>query len=95
MLRIGRPADFRLDRSLQAGLTLVNEAEAFSRYPFKGAIGSRDGLMIALLAVCPIRIKNYAALEIGKTFKEEQGTWWITLPYGRTKTDAADQPAGA
>jgi len=79
------------ERLVQAGLTLVNEAEAFSRYPFKRAIGIRDGLMIALLAVCPIRIKNYAALEIGKTFKEEQGTWWITLPYGRTKTDAADQ----
>jgi integrase len=76
------------ERLVQVGLTLVNEAE---RYPFKRAIGIRDGLMIALLAVCPIRIKNYAALEIGKTFKEEQGTWWITLPYGRTKTDAADQ----
>ena len=47
--------------------------------------------MIALLAVCPIRIKNYAALEIGRTFKEEQGNWWITLPYGSTKTDTADQ----
>ena len=78
------------ERLVEAGLTLVNEAEAFSRYPFRRAIGIRNGLMIALLAVCPIRIKNYAALEIGLTFKEEQGVWWITLPCGSTKTDAAD-----
>jgi hypothetical protein len=30
----------------------------------------RNGLMIALLAHRPIRLKNYAALEIGHTFKE-------------------------
>lgn len=47
--------------------------------------------MIALLAVCPIRIKNFAALEIGGTFKEEQGSWWITLPHGSTKTNTSDQ----
>jgi hypothetical protein len=79
------------ERLVQAGLTLVSEAAALSRYPFKKAIGIRNGLIIALLAVCPIRIKNYAALEIGTTFKKEQGSWWITLPYGITKTDTADQ----
>jgi len=79
------------ERLVQAGLTLVTEAEAFAKYPLKRAIGIRNGLIIALLAVCPIRIKNYAALEIGTTFKEEQGNWWIGLPYGITKTDTADQ----
>jgi hypothetical protein len=79
------------ERLVQAGLTLVTEAEAFAKYPLKRAIGIRNGLIIALLAVCPIRIKNYAALEIGRTFKQEQGSWWISLPYGSTKTDASDQ----
>jgi integrase len=79
------------ERLVQAGLTLVREAEAISKYPFERAIGIRNGLIIALLAVCPIRIKNYAALQIGTTFKEEQGNWWITLPYGSTKTEDADQ----
>jgi integrase len=79
------------ERIVQAGLTLMREAEAFARYPFKRAIGIRNGLIIALLAVCPIRIKNYAALEIGRTFKQEQGNWRIALPYGTTKTDTADQ----
>ena len=65
------------ERLVQAGLTLVTEAEAFAKYPLKRAIGIRNGLIIALLAVCPIRIKNYAALEIGRTFKQEQGSWWI------------------
>jgi hypothetical protein len=56
------------ERLVEAGLTLVTEAEAFSGNPFKRAIRIRNGLIIALLAVCPIRIKNYATLEIGRTF---------------------------
>src|SRR5262249_9592319 len=44
-----------------------------------------NGLMIALLAFCPIRVKNFAALEIGTTFQEVQGCWWITLPASTTK----------
>jgi integrase len=78
------------ERLVEAGLTLVSEAETFAKHPFRRAIGIRNGLMIALLAVCPIRIKNFAALEFGRTFKEEQGNWWMTLPYGSTKTDTAD-----
>jgi hypothetical protein len=41
------------ERLVQAGLTLVREAEAISKYPFERAIGIRNGLIIALLAVCP------------------------------------------
>ena len=70
------------ERLVEAGLTLVSEAETFAKHPFRRAIGIRNGLMIALLAVCPIGIKNFAALEFGRTFKEEQGNWWMTLPYG-------------
>ena len=79
------------ERLVEAGLTLLVEAETFANHSFRRAIDIRNGLMIALLAVCPIRIKNYAALEIGTTFKEEEGNWWITLPYRSTKTKAADQ----
>ena len=61
------------ERLVEAGLTLVSEAETFAKHPFRRAIGIRNGLMIALLAVCPICIKNFAALEFGRTFKEEQG----------------------
>jgi site-specific recombinase XerD len=47
--------------------------------------------MIALLAACPIRVKNFAALEIGVTFKEVDGNWWITLPYKSTKTKSPEE----
>ena len=55
------------------------------------ARGVRNGLMIALLALCPIRIKNFAALEIGHTFKEVHGSWWIALPSISTKSRRPDE----
>jgi integrase len=47
--------------------------------------------MIGLLALCPIRLKNFAALEIGKTFKEVHGAWWIALPGAATKSRRPDE----
>jgi hypothetical protein len=47
--------------------------------------------MIALLSVYPIRLKNFAALEVGRTFKEFAGSWWITLPRSNTKSRRPDQ----
>jgi integrase len=48
----------------------------------------RNGLMVALLALCPIRLKNFASLEIGQTFLRQQGGWWIILE--DTKSGRAD-----
>jgi integrase len=78
-------------RLVEAGLTLVAEAQRFATTDFGRARGVRNGLLIAVLAFCPIRIKNYAALEIGKTFKEIDGSWWITLPRNTTKTRRPDE----
>src|SRR5262245_59409824 len=64
------------ERLVEAGLTLVAEAEAF---------------VIALLALCPIRPKNFAGLEIGHTFKEVDGSWWIALPGNLTKSRRRDE----
>jgi site-specific recombinase XerD len=47
--------------------------------------------MIALLALCPIRAKNFAALEIGTTFKMVHGRWWIDLPAIATKNRRPDK----
>ena len=47
--------------------------------------------MIALLALCPIRLKNFAALEIGQTFKEVHQRWWIALPGISTKSHRPDE----
>jgi site-specific recombinase XerD len=79
------------DRLVEAGLTLMAEAQSFARSDFARAKGMRNGLMIALLAFCPIRLKNFAALEVGSTFKEVHGRWWITLPSVTTKSRRPDE----
>jgi integrase len=79
------------ERLVEAGLTLVAEAELSEKSAFERAKAIRNGLMIALLAVCPIRVKNFAALEIGHTFKMVEGCWWISLPYKSTKTKASEE----
>ncbi len=79
------------DQLVEAGLTLVAEAENFAKSAFERAKGIRNGLIIALLGACPSRIKDYAALEIGQTFKEVRGTWWITLPPNSTKTGSVEE----
>ncbi len=76
---------------VKAGLTLVAEAQSFAKNDLARARGVRNGLMIALLAFCPIRPKNFAALEIGRTFKEVHGNWWIALPTVATKSRRPDE----
>jgi integrase len=79
------------ERLVEAGLTLVTEAERFANNDLSRARGVRNGLMIALLALCPIRLKNFAALEIGRTVKEIHGRWWIALPGIKTKSRRPDE----
>jgi integrase len=74
------------ERLLEAALTLIIEAELSDCSPLERAKRVRNGTMIALLSLCPIRAKNFAALEIGKTFREIAGVWWITLPSRTTKS---------
>jgi hypothetical protein len=78
-------------RLVEAGLTLVAEAETFVKEGIAQPRGVRDGLMIALLALCPIRLKNFAALEVGTTFREVRGNWWIALPSITTKSRRPDE----
>ena len=47
--------------------------------------------MVALLGMCPIRLKNFAALEIGRSFVEIKGRWWIVLAASETKENRADE----
>jgi site-specific recombinase XerD len=77
---------------VEAGLTLMHETE-LSRKMAKlaQAFQFRNGLMVSLLALCPIRRKNFAALEIGRSFVKIQGTWWIVLSASETKERRADE----
>jgi site-specific recombinase XerD len=76
---------------VKAGLTLVAEAERYSKNEIDRARGIRNGLMIALLVYIPCRLKNFATLEIGSTFKEVNGSWWIVLPASSTKMKRPDE----
>jgi site-specific recombinase XerD len=76
---------------LEAGLTLVAEGMISTQCDVARAVTIRNGLMVAILALCPIRLKNFAALEIGTMFREVQGCWWIILPSAHTKSHRPDE----
>jgi integrase len=74
------------ERLVEAGLTLIEEAKQSTHADFVRARGIRNGLMLALLTICPMRRKNFAALEIGQTFEQVRDTWWVTIPATKTKS---------
>jgi integrase len=79
------------EQLLEAGLTLIIEAKNHTRAKFVRARGIRNGLMLALLALYPMRRKNFAALGIGKTLRQVKGRWWITLPGRATKMGSPEE----
>jgi hypothetical protein len=67
---------------VEAGLTLIREANGSQ---LRRALLVRNGLMVALLAPCPIRLKNFALLDIGRSFLRLEGGWWIVLEDTKSK----------
>jgi site-specific recombinase XerD len=51
----------------------------------------RNGLMLILLADRPIRLKNFAGLEIGRSLVKVDKVWWIILSASETKEKRADE----
>ena len=77
---------------VEAGLTLIHEAEISRNLTqLARATQVRNGLMVALLALCPIRRKNFASLEIGRSFQKVRGKWWILLSASETKENRPDE----
>jgi integrase len=77
---------------IEAGLTLIAEAETAKKLPkLTRARMARNGLMLALLAHYPIRLKNFAALEIGRSLVKVDKVWWIILSASETKEKRADE----
>jgi integrase len=77
---------------IEAGLTLIAEAESSRKMSNLGqARRVRNGLMVAMLAMHPIRLKNFADLEIGRNFVEIKGSWWIVLSASETKEGRPDE----
>jgi site-specific recombinase XerD len=74
------------------GLALMVEADsAVDLTPLQRARQYRNGLMIALLACCPIRLKNFAALEVGRSLIQNGDDWWIVLAATETKERRPDE----
>jgi integrase len=72
------------DELLGLGLELIDRAALASGLP--AAILHRDGLMIALLALAPLRRRNMAGLRLHKNLIEIDGRWIIALDASETKT---------
>jgi integrase len=80
------------DLIVEAGLTLIKEAsDNPALTPLQRGRQVRDGLMIALLALCPIRLKNFAALELQASFRRIGTRWWIVLDRNETKSGRPDE----
>jgi integrase len=76
---------------VEAGLALIKEAElAVHRRRRWRATQLRNGLMIALLALHPIRSKNFAALTLSRSFVRQGDSWCIHLGSKETKSGRAD-----
>jgi integrase len=77
---------------VKAGLTLIHEAESSpDMTELARACQVRNGLMVALLALSLIRLKNFAELEIGRSFVQIRGRYWIVLSASETKEKRADE----
>ena len=78
--------------AIEAGLTLIKEAETAKKMTALSRVRMvRNGLMIALLAHYPIRLKNFAALSIGRSLAKIDNVWWIVLTAAETKEKKADE----
>ncbi len=71
----------------ELGLNLINEASGItSRYnPLQAEVQSRDGLLIALLAARPIRLKNLTAIEIGRQLIRIDTLYWLVFEANEVK----------
>lgn len=80
------------ERLSQVGLETMRTAHGNVRLrTYKRATLIRDGLMVALLAHAPIRLKNFADLTLGTSFRRVGDRWWIVLPGRDTKASRADE----
>jgi hypothetical protein len=77
-------------RIVRAGINLMESAEKGGGTNLQRALLFRDGLMIALLGLCPIRLKNFAGLTIGRHIRRDDTGWWIFLDRNETKTKRSD-----
>jgi integrase len=89
----GRPVRNKLPRLRSIGELatigqhLMNQAESVAGWSARRrAVLFRDGLMIALLAYRPVRLKNFAMMRLGRHLMKVSGSWQIQFAAQETKT---------
>jgi integrase/recombinase XerD len=76
-----------IDELAALGGRLMDEAESAPEWSARRrAVGYRDGLIIALLAYRPIRLKNLAMMQLGRHLVKAGGAWRILFSAGETKS---------
>jgi integrase len=74
---------------LDLGFSLMEEEGQGDGASTAGGYGSvryRDGLMIALLILCPLRRRNLASLALGHGLERQGDVWRVRIPAEETKT---------
>ncbi len=88
--RAHRVVDSR--RLWRLGLDLMERAEkAVGMTTLRRARLYRDGLMVALLSVCTVRLGNYAFLEVDRHLRKINGEWWMLFSAEETKSRRPDE----
>jgi integrase len=81
------------ERLFELGMALMVRAEDQARdlSRFERARLFRNGLMIAILTLCPIRLANLHGLRVAKHVCQIDGHWWIILDRVETKSGRPDE----
>jgi hypothetical protein len=76
---------------LIAGIAFVEEyIEPERPMDMRSALNIRNGLIVAMLASCPIRAKNLTGLTLGRSLHLSNSCWWIDLQGSETKNGHPD-----
>ena len=88
---VKRPPVVDASQLLIAGLAFVEEyIEPERPMDMRSALNIRNGLMVAMLASCPIRAKNLTGLTLGRSLHLSNSCWWIDLQGSETKNGRSD-----
>jgi integrase/recombinase XerD len=89
-MRLGRRAEPVVNKRLRLrpgrdlvdlGRRMMTSAEQETGWSGRQrAVHYRDGLMIALMAYRPLRLKNFASVILGVHLMQQTGAWWLQFP---------------
>lgn len=77
---------FELGKTMMAAAEDPDRSSRRRNHPRDRARLYRDGLMIAFLAMRPLRLGNLIRLSIGQHLVRRSGQWWIEIPGKEVKT---------